>query len=81
MIVKPYELNKIKRDLKFFLFYGKNEGLKNQHIKHLLDKNNNSNNIKYDEKEILENENIFFEGILSNSLFLAHSDSICIISK
>ena len=69
MIVKPYELNKIKRDLKFFLFYGKNEGLKNQHIKQLLDKNNNSNNIKYDEKEILENEDIFFESILSNSLF------------
>ena len=69
MIVKPYELNKIKGDLKFFLFYGKNEGLKNQHIKQLLDKNNNSNNIKYDEKEILENEDIFFESILSNSLF------------
>ena len=69
MIVKPYELNKIKSDLKFFLFYGKNEGLKNQHIKQLLGKNNNSNVIKYDEKEILENEDIFFESILSNSLF------------
>ena len=69
MIVKPYELNKIKGDLKFFLFYGKNEGLKNQLIKLLLGKNNNSNVIKYDEKEILENEDIFFESILSNSLF------------
>ena len=69
MIVKPYELNKIEKDLRFFLFHGKNEGLKNQHIKQLLDKNNNSNNIKYDEKEILENEDIFFESILSNSLF------------
>ena len=69
MIVKSYELNKIKGDLKFFLFYGKNEGLKNQLIKQLLEKNNNSNVIKYDEKEILENEDIFFESILSNSLF------------
>ena len=69
MIVKPYELDKIKNDLEFFLFYGKNEGLKNQHIKQLLEKNNNSNVIKYDEKEILENEDIFFESILSNSLF------------
>ena len=69
MIVKSYELNKIKGDLKFFLFYGKNEGLKNQHIKQLLEKNNNNNIIKYDEKEILENEDIFFESILSNSLF------------
>ena len=69
MIIKSYELNKIKNNLNFFLFYGKNEGLKNQHIKQLLEKNNNSNVIKYDEKEILENEDIFFESILSNSLF------------
>ena len=69
MIVKSYELDKIKNDLNFFLFYGKNEGLKNQHIKQLLGENNNSNVIKYDEKEILENEDIFFESILSNSLF------------
>jgi len=69
MIVKSYELDKIKNNLNFFLFYGKNEGLKNQHIKKLLEKNNNSNVIKYDEKEILENEDIFFESILSNSLF------------
>ena len=69
MIVKSYELNKIKKNLNFFLFYGKNEGLKNQHIKQLLEKNNNNNIIKYDEKEILENEDIFFESILSNSLF------------
>ena len=69
MIIKSYELDKIKNNLNFFLFYGKNEGLKNQHIKQLLEKNNNSNVIKYDEKEILENEDIFFESILSNSLF------------
>ena len=69
MIVKSYELNKIKYNLNFFLFYGTNEGLKNQHVKQLLEKNNNSNVIKYEEKEILENEDIFFESILSNSLF------------
>ena len=69
MIVKSYELLKIKNNLNFFLFYGKNEGLKNQLIKQLLEKNNNSNVIKYDEKEILENGDIFFESILSNSLF------------
>ena len=69
MIVKHYELNKIKNDLKFFLFYGKNEGLKNQYIKELSEKNKNNNVFKYDEKEIFENEDIFFENILSNSLF------------
>ena len=54
MIIKSYELIKIKNNLNFFLFYGKNEGLKNQHIKQLLEKNNNSNVVKYDEKEIFD---------------------------
>ena len=69
MIVKPYELDKIRNDLKIFLFYGKNEGLKKLYISQCLEKKKNSNVIKYEEKEILENENIFFENILSNSLF------------
>ena len=69
MIVKPNELDKIKNDLKFFLFYGKNEGLKKLYISQLSKKNKNDNIIKYEEKEILENEDIFFENILSNSLF------------
>ena len=49
MIVKPYELDKIKIDLKFFLFYGKNEGLKKHYINQLLERNKNSNVIKYDD--------------------------------
>ena len=69
MIIKSYELGKIKIDLKFFLFYGKNEGLKKHYINQLLERNKNSNIIKYEEKEILENEDVFFENILSNSLF------------
>ena len=69
MIVKPFELDKIKNDLKIFLFYGKNEGLKKLYVSQLLKKNKNDNVIKYEEKEILENEDIFFENILSNSLF------------
>ena len=79
MIVKPYELDKIKIDLKFFLFYGKNEGLKKHYINRLLERNKNSNVIKYDEKEILENEDIFFENILSNSLF--ESEKSIIINR
>ena len=39
------------------------------YINQLLKKKKSSNVIKYDEKEILENEKIFFENILSNSLF------------
>ena len=69
MIVKSYELNKIKDNYKFFLFYGKNEGLKNELIKQLLPKNKDGNFFYYEEKEILENKDIFFENILSGSLF------------
>ena len=79
MIVKPYELDKIKNDLKFFLFYGKNEGLKRHYINQLFKNNKSKNVIKYDEKEILENEEIFFENILSNSLF--ESEKFIIINR
>jgi DNA polymerase-3 subunit delta len=68
VIIKSFELNKINLKIsKFFLFYGKNEGLKNEALKFLFqDKNNISN---YEEKEILDNENNFIENILSKSLF------------
>jgi DNA polymerase-3 subunit delta len=68
MIIKSYEINKINSDLNnFFLFYGKNEGLKNEVAKVII---KNQNNIfYYDEKEILDNENIFIESILTKSLF------------
>ena len=39
MIIKYFEINKIKLDLnKFILFYGKNEGLKNQAVNSLTKK-------------------------------------------
>ena len=68
MIFKSYELNKINLSLnKIFLFFGKNEGLKNEALEYLVkDKNNISS---YEEKEILDNENNFIENILSKSLF------------
>ena len=55
MIVKPYELDNIKDDLKIFLFYGKNEGLKKLYLSQLLKRKKNANAIKYEEKEIFEN--------------------------
>jgi len=68
MIIKSYGINKINSDLNnFFLFYGKNEGLKNEVTKVII--KNKNNIIYYDEKEILDNENIFIESILTKSLF------------
>ena len=68
MILKSYEINKINQSINhLILFYGKNEGLKNEAINVLIkDKNNISN---YEEKEILDNESNFIENILSKSLF------------
>ena len=68
MIIKSYELNKINFDQnKLILFYGKNEGLKNDSTNNLL--KNKENISKYEEKEILENTNIFLENVFSKSLF------------
>ena len=68
MILKSYEINKINQSINhLILFYGKNEGLKNEAINVLIkDKNNISN---YEEQEILDNESNFIENILSKSLF------------
>ena len=68
MIFKSFEINKINKKInQLILFYGKNEGLKNEALNILIKDENNIQN--YDEKEILENENNFIENILSKSLF------------
>ena len=68
MIIKSYEINKINPVLNnFLLFYGKNEGLKNEITKIIIKEQ--SNILHYDEKEILDNENDFIESILTKSLF------------
>ena len=68
MIFKSFEINKINKKInQLILFYGKNEGLKNEALNILIKDENNIQN--YEEKEILDNENNFIENILSKSLF------------
>ena len=68
MILKSFEIKKIdKKTNQLILFYGKNEGLKNEALNILTKNENNIHN--YEEKEILDNENNFIENILSKSLF------------
>jgi DNA polymerase-3 subunit delta len=68
MIFKSFEINKINKKInQFILFYGKNDGLKNEALNILIKNENNIQN--YEEKEILDNENSFIENILSKSLF------------
>jgi len=77
MIKKNYELSNLKQNYNYFLFYGKNEGLKNETIINLNSKKKEI--LNYDEKEILENQNSFIEKILSKSLF--DEDKIIIIKR
>ena len=54
MILKSYEINKINIKLnKFILFYGQNEGFKNQSIKTLIKEEKDFE--IFEEKEILNN--------------------------
>ena len=72
MILKSFEINKINKDINhLILFYGKNEGLKNEALNFLIkDKSNISS---YDEKEILENIEIFYNNIFSIPPLVAFS--------
>ena len=70
MIIKSFELSKI--DLKkncFFLFYGDNEGLKEETIKNLFEKHYTNKIYRYEEKEVLDNLDSFFNNILTKSFF------------
>jgi len=70
MIIKSYEVNKAS-NLKnnFFLFYGENQGLKEECISKNFKKNFKNKTFKYNESEILNNTENFYNQILSNSFF------------
>ena len=70
MILKSFELNKLKlNNYNFYLFYGENEGLKEEIINNLFEKNYTNKIYRYEEKEILEKKNDFFNTVLTKSFF------------
>ncbi len=70
MILKYFEFNKLNFEKnKLILVYGANDGLKNEFINSFLSKLNIQKTIKFDEKEILTNDQIFFDEVLSKSFF------------
>ena len=80
MIQKAFEINKIDLNkYNLYLFYGENEGYKNEIIKNKFEKVYPNQIYKYDEKEILEKKGEFFNSILSKSFF--ENEKIIIINK
>ena len=80
MIVKSFELNKLNlNNHNFYLFYGDNEGLKEENIKSLFEQNYLDKIYRYEEKEILDNKNNFFNGVLTKSFF--DNEKLIIINR
>ena len=70
MIIKSFELNKINLEKNnLFLLYGENEGFKNEVIKKKFEEKFNQNIYRYEEKEILDNKENFFNSITTKSFF------------
>ena len=74
MILKTFESKKINLDTnKIVLFYGQNDGHKEEEISKILITNKNREIIKYTENEVLENSENFYNNILSESFFSQNS--------
>tara|TARA_B110001450_G_scaffold34222_1_gene29568 strand:+ start:232 stop:1227 length:996 start_codon:yes stop_codon:yes gene_type:complete len=80
MIIKSYELEKTElKNKKFFLLYGENQGLKSEIIENKFKKNYSKNIYNYEESNIINNTEIFFENILSKSFF--EDEKLIIINR
>ncbi len=79
MIVKSFELDKIKLQTKFFLFYGENQGHKSEIVKNKFQIKYKESTYHYDENEILSNKENFFNNILSKSFF--EDEKLIIVSR
>ena len=78
MIYKTFELKKIPDNSIFYLLYGKNEGLKTDCINKIL-KKNDGQVFNYEEKQIKDEIESFYENVLSGSLF--ESNKVIIINR
>ena len=80
MIIKHFELTKDKiSKFNYYLFHGKNEGLKKEIIERNFIKNFNGNIDKYDENYLISNKETIISELLSKSLF--EDRKIIIISR
>ncbi|MDC3116963.1 DNA polymerase III subunit delta [Candidatus Pelagibacter sp.] len=69
MISKYYEIEKFKNRTNYYLFYGENEGQKQDVIQTSFSQFTKENTYKYSEKDVIENKQTFFENVYSKSFF------------
>ena len=70
MIIKSYEIRKIINvKVNFFLFYGENQGFKEEIIHENFKKKYLDKTFTYNENDILKNKTYFYDQLLSNSFF------------
>ena len=70
MIIKSFNLNDIKKSKSnCFLLYGENDGHKEEAISNYFLKDFKGEVVRYDENQILENSDLFFETCFNESLF------------
>ena len=80
MIIKSFESNKInQKNIKNYLFYGENEGHKTESINNVFNTKSLENIYRYEEKEILDNPENFFNSLVSKSFF--ENEKLIIISR
>ncbi len=78
MIYKTFELKKIPDNAILYLLYGKNEGLKTDCVNQILEKNDGKV-FNYEERQIKDEIESFYENVLSGSLF--ESNKVIIINR
>ena len=80
MIIKNYEINKINLiNNKYFLLYGSNEGYKKEVIDSISKKTKIKEIIKFEENQIIENNELLTKEVLEKSLF--NDEKIIIINR
>ena len=80
MIIKSFELEKINiKKNNLFLFYGENQGHKNEMIKKLFKKEFSNNIYSYEESELLKNQESFLNSIVTKSFF--ENEKLIIVNR
>jgi len=79
MIIKSFQVEKMTLEYNFLLFYGENQGYKNQIIEEKFKTKYKENTYYYEESDILNNKENFFSNILTRSFF--DNEKLIIINR